>query len=65
MNLTYTEILKLKGKELLNTNTNSADFGKVFIVTSSTNNNVILNNGITIKTTIFFETRQNDYKLLP
>ena len=65
MNLTYKEIVKLKGKELLNTNTSSAEFGKVFKVTSSTSKNVILNNGITIKTDIFLETKQYDYKLLP
>lgn len=65
MNLTYNEILKLKGKVLENTNSNSAEFGRTFKVTSSTNKNVVLNNGTTIKTTIFFETRQNDFKLLP
>lgn len=64
MNLTYKEILKLKGKELLNTNTNSSEFGKTFKVTSATNKNVILNNGVTIKTDIFIETKQFDYKLL-
>lgn len=65
MNLTYKEIVNLKGKELLNTNTSSAEFGKVFKVTSSTSKNVILDNGITIKTDIFLETKQYDYKLLP
>ena len=62
--MNWKEILNLKGKELQNINPNSAEFGKVFKVTSSTNKNVVLNNGITIKTNIFMETKQNDYKII-
>ena len=64
MNLNYQEILNLKGRELLNVNTNSAECGKIFKVTSSTRKNVVLNNGITIKTDIFFQTKQYEYILL-
>lgn len=63
MNLTYNETLKLKGKKLINVNPTSGEFGKTFTVTSSTKNNVVLDNGIKIKTVLFVEIIQNNYKL--
>lgn len=63
MKLDYKEILKLKGKKLINTNPTSSEKGKVFVVTSATKTNVILNKGITIKTPLFYETKQADYEL--
>ena len=64
MKLEYKEILNLKGKKLINTNPKSSENGKVFEVTSATKTNIVLNKGITIKTPLFYETKQTDYELL-
>lgn len=64
MNMTYKEILNLKGKKLENINTNSGEFGKVFNVTRATKNHIELNNGIKIITIIFHNTKQQNYKLI-
>jgi len=58
MRLDYKDILKLKGKILIDVRHNSEH-----IVTSVTKNNLILDNGITIKTSIFYETKQENYLL--
>jgi hypothetical protein len=58
MELSYKEILKLKGRELIDNRSNTKH-----IVTSSTKTNVILDNGIKIKTVIFYEHTQQFYTL--
>lgn len=63
MKLEYKEIINLKGKKLINTNPASSENGKVFVVTSATKTNVVLNKGITFKTPLFYETKQADYEL--
>lgn len=63
MNLTYNQMLNLKGKKLKNINPNSSDFGRVFTVTSSTKKYITLDFGIKIITNIFFETKQHNYEI--
>lgn len=63
MQLTYSEILKLKGKTLINVNPTSSEFNKEFEVTSSTKNKVVLNQGISIPTSNFFDDKQKDYEM--
>ena len=62
MNLEYGEILKLKGTWLYDEFTGGIGT-KLRKVTSSTHNNVVLNNGITTKTHIFLDTRQKNFRL--
>ena len=62
MKIEYKEILKLKGRKLLDTVTGGIE--KIFTVTSVTKRNIVLNNGITIKTDLFYETKQANYELL-
>jgi len=57
MNLTFKEITLLRGKYLVHKTEG------VCQVTQATSNKIVINNGITILTSIFFETKQKDYEL--
>lgn len=58
MNLkSYQEVRDLKGQYLY-----KLSEGVIYKVTSATNNKVVLNKGLTYLTSIFFETKQNEFR---
>ena len=59
MQLEYKEILKLKGRRLIDTRHNHE-----YTVTSVTNNKITLNKGLKILTSIFYEHSQQFYELV-